>query len=62
MAILISIINAHESIEIPDNLIILSIENWFVEDKVIFQDDNASCHSAKGIKAFRRETYIKSMI
>ena len=38
-------------IEILDNLTILSIENWFGDDEVIFQHDNASCH---GVKFFFR--------
>ena len=47
--IIISTINAHDDIKILDNFLISSIENWFGDDEVIFQDDNASCHLAKGM-------------
>ena len=45
-------------IEILDNFLILSIENWF-RDEVIFPHDNASCHIAKRPKAFLQVKYIK---
>ena len=32
---------------IVDNFLIPSIENWSGDDEVIFQDDDASCHSSK---------------
>ena len=51
-------INAHVHIEILANIFIPLIENWF-GDKVIFQDDNASCHRAKRIKVFLQERHIK---
>ena len=58
-----SLINAHDMyIEILDNFLIQSIENWFDHNEVISQDYNASCHRAKGIKAFLPERHIKSMI
>ena len=39
--------------------LIPSIENWFGDDEVIFQDDNASCYWVKGIKEFIQERSIK---
>ena len=59
MTIIISAINAHGYIKILDPFLISLIENWFSEDEVIFQDDNASCHKVKGIKAFHQEKRIK---
>ena len=47
MAIITSTINAHAYIEILDNILILSIENWSCDDEFIFYYDNASCHKAK---------------
>ena len=59
MAIITSTINAHVYIEIQDNLLIPSIENWFGDDEIIFQENNAPCHRAKGSKAFFQERHIK---
>ena len=39
MAIINSIINIHVYIEILDNFLIPTIENWFGNNEVIFQDD-----------------------
>ena len=50
MAIIISLINAHLNIEILDKFLIPTIENWFGDDEIIFQDNNASCHRTKVIK------------
>ena len=36
MVIITSIINAHVYMEIQDNFLILSIENWFGDVEVIF--------------------------
>ncbi len=47
MAIITSTINTHVYIEIPDNFLISTNENWLGDEKVIFQYDNASCHRAK---------------
>ena len=48
-------------IKILDNFLIPLIENWFGDNEVIFQNDNASCHKAKWIKVFFvQEKYIKS--
>ena len=58
IAALTSIINAHLYIEILDNFLIQSAENWF-GDEVNFQDDNASCHRTKRIKAFLQGKHIK---
>ncbi len=33
----------------------------FVDDEVNFLDDNLSCHGAKEIKAFLKESHIKLM-
>ena len=55
MAIIISTINTHMYINILDNFLIESIENWFGDDEVIFQDDNLSCQRAKRNKAFFRK-------
>lgn len=57
MAVVKSSINAQVYIEILDSFLIPSIENMFV----IFQDDNASCHRAKTVKAFLGERLIQSM-
>ena len=48
MAVITLKINVLVYIEIRDNFLIPSIENWFGDDEVIFPDDNASCHRAKG--------------
>ena len=50
--IIIWTINAYAHIEILNNFLIPLIENWFGDDEIIFQDDYASCHTAKEIKAF----------
>ena len=60
MVVITSTINAHVYIEILDNFLIPSIENWF-GDEFIFQDDNASYHGAKRIKTLFQEKHIKSM-
>ena len=39
-----------------------SINNWFSDDEVIFQDNNASYHRTTGVKASLLEKYIKSMV
>ena len=49
------IINTFVYIEILDNFPIWSRENSIGGEKVIFQDDNASCHIAEDIKAFLQE-------
>ena len=53
MAIITSTINAHVYIEILDNFLISSLENWFGDDEVIFQDifqdRNVLSHTVKGI-------------
>ena len=46
-------INAHVDIEFLDNVLIPWIENWFGDNEIIFQNNNASCH--KGVKAFLLE-------
>ena len=58
IVIINSTINVHVNIEILDNLLILSMENWF-GDEVSFQDQNVYCYKAKGIKAFLWERRIK---
>lgn len=35
------------------------IENWFDDEEVISQVNNASCHKAKEIEAFLQERHIK---
>ena len=45
-----SIIKAHGYIEILDNFLITSIENWLGYNEVIYQDNNVSCYRAKRIK------------
>ena len=49
-------------IEILDNFLIPSIENWFGNDEVILRNDNGSCHRTKEIKTFHQERHTKSMI
>ena len=49
-------------IETLDNFLISLIENWFDDEEVLFQDDDASCQRTKAIKAFLQERHIKSMI
>ena len=58
-----STINVHVYLEILDNFLILSIENWFSDDddEVVIQDDNASCYKAKVFKADLQKKHIKSM-
>ena len=60
IVIITSTISADVSIGVLNNFLIPSIENWF-GDEVIFQDNNASYHRAKGTKAFFQEKYIKSI-
>ena len=60
MAITTSTDNAQVEIDILNTFLIPSIENRF-GDEVIFQDDDASCHRAKNVKAFLLERYINSM-
>ena len=62
MAIINSATNALVYPDILEDILISSLENWFGDDEVIFQDDNASCQRAKEIKAFRVGRHIKSMI
>ena len=52
MVIIISTINTHVHIETLHNFLISLIKNWFGVDELIFRDDNASWHGAKGIKPF----------
>ena len=56
-----STISALVYIEILDNFLTPSIEDLFGDYEVIFQNDNATCHRAKGIKDFLWERFIKSM-
>ena len=51
LAIITTIINVHVHIEILYNFLIPSIENWFGEEKVIFQDNYSSWQTVKEIKA-----------
>uniref|UniRef100_A0A3B1JDA5 Tc1-like transposase DDE domain-containing protein n=1 Tax=Astyanax mexicanus TaxID=7994 RepID=A0A3B1JDA5_ASTMX len=55
-------INAQVYIDILDSFLIPSIETdvWRIIG-IIFQDDNASCHRAKTVKAFLGERHIQSM-
>uniref|UniRef100_A0A3B5QWB7 Tc1-like transposase DDE domain-containing protein n=1 Tax=Xiphophorus maculatus TaxID=8083 RepID=A0A3B5QWB7_XIPMA len=61
MTVVNSSINAQVYIDILDSFLIPSIEQMFGDDEVIFQDDNASCHRAKTVKAFLEERHIQSM-
>lgn len=60
-AFITSKINAYVYIEIPDNFLIPSRENWLGDDEIIFQADNVSCHRANAIKVFLRERHSESM-
>uniref|UniRef100_A0A672IF62 Tc1-like transposase DDE domain-containing protein n=1 Tax=Salarias fasciatus TaxID=181472 RepID=A0A672IF62_SALFA len=61
-AVVKSSINAQVYIDILDSFLIPSIEKkMFGDDGIIFQDDNASCHRAKTVKAFLGERRIQSM-
>lgn len=51
-------INAHVHIEILDNFIIPSMENWIGN----FQCNNAFCHRTKEFKGFLQAKHIKSMV
>ena len=43
----------HVCIEIIDNFLLPSMENWFSDDEVFFfHEDNASCYRAKVNNAF----------
>ena len=53
--ITISTLNAYAYIEALDNFLILSFENRFSNEEVIFQDDKASCCRAKEIKGSSSE-------
>ena len=44
IAIIASTISVHMYNEILENFLISLIENWFGNDEVIIQDNNASCH------------------
>ena len=59
MTIFDKTIDAYEYIEILDDFIITSNENWFVDEEVIFQDNNESGHGAKRDYSFFQERYIK---
>uniref|UniRef100_A0A3B5LXN8 Tc1-like transposase DDE domain-containing protein n=1 Tax=Xiphophorus couchianus TaxID=32473 RepID=A0A3B5LXN8_9TELE len=61
MTVVNSSINAQVYIDILDSFLIPSIEQMFGDDEIIFQDDNASCHRAKTVKAFLEERHIQSM-
>ena len=61
MAIITSTIRAYVYIEILDNFLIPSIENWFGDNEIIFLDDSASCHRAKEITVFLQDMLVKSM-
>uniref|UniRef100_A0AAR2K6C9 Transposase Tc1-like domain-containing protein n=1 Tax=Pygocentrus nattereri TaxID=42514 RepID=A0AAR2K6C9_PYGNA len=61
MTVVNSSINAQVYIDILDSFLIPSIEQMFGDDEIIFQDDNASCHRAKTVKAFLGERHIQSM-
>uniref|UniRef100_A0A3B1IEA9 Tc1-like transposase DDE domain-containing protein n=1 Tax=Astyanax mexicanus TaxID=7994 RepID=A0A3B1IEA9_ASTMX len=61
MTVVNSTINAQVYIDILDSFLIPSIEQMFGDNEIIFQDDNASCHRAKTVKAFLGERHIQSM-
>ena len=61
MTIITSTINTHVDTEILDNFHIPKKKNWFDDDEVILQGDNASCHKAKKIRDFLQKRRIKSM-
>uniref|UniRef100_A0A3B1J147 Tc1-like transposase DDE domain-containing protein n=1 Tax=Astyanax mexicanus TaxID=7994 RepID=A0A3B1J147_ASTMX len=61
MTVVNSSINAQVYIDILDSFLIPSIEQMFGDNEIIFQDDNASCHRAKTVKAFLGERHIQSM-
>lgn len=62
MAVISSTITAHVYTEIKDNFFFISsMENCFGDEKVIFQDDNASCHRVREIKIFLQERQINNM-
>ena len=59
MVIITPTINILVYIEILDSLLIPLIDNWFHDGEVIFQDVNASCHRAEGLKDFLQESMTK---
>ena len=61
IAIITWIVNAHVYIEIINNFLISSIENWFRDDEIIFQGYDTPFQRAKGIKAVLLQSHIKSM-
>uniref|UniRef100_A0A8B9RED8 Tc1-like transposase DDE domain-containing protein n=1 Tax=Astyanax mexicanus TaxID=7994 RepID=A0A8B9RED8_ASTMX len=61
MTVVNSSINAQVYIDILDSFLIPSIEQMFGGDEINFQDDSASCHRAKTVKAFLGERHIQSM-
>ena len=61
MSIIATNINARMYIEILDNSFFPSIENWFGDDELIQQDDNASSHRTK--LSYLEKTYkINDMV
>ena len=65
MPIKVLIIYAHAGTEIQDNFSIPTAENWFHDNEVIFQGDNASCHRVKTfckVCFFSPEMHKKSLM
>ena len=56
------IITLTTNMHVYSEILIPSTENWFHDDKLIFQDDDTSFPRAKRIKAFLPERHVKLMI
>ena len=59
IAMITSTINVSAFIEIFDSFLLLSIDNCFCDDKVLFQDDNASCQRTNAIIVFLDGKHMK---
>ena len=55
MAIITSTINAHVYIEILNNFLILSIENWFCDNEAIFRSIMHFITEQRELKLFSRK-------
>ena len=62
MVIITSTINIQVYVEILDNFLIPSIENWFSDDEAIFRMMIHVVTEQKGLKLFLLKSHIKSVI
>ena len=55
-------INQRDYIDVLEHFFIPSIEDHFGDDDVIFQDDNASCHTANLVKGLLQNRSINTLV